>query len=475
MIRTASYVLLVLNLFLIIWVLKSRTELILRPTFQLSVIYLLSVSLGGTYYLQDQKTYSGHEWKYLFVFSLFPTISLLFSVLLYKNLTRRYFLENVRTCIPIKSNIIGPTISTGLLLILVAIYSSAYSLSNTGLYSMIFEPEKLELARAQSSTLLESDLARYSLTLIEKVVGPIVASFWTLDLIVSVKSKHRLRAVRGLLGISMALLSSSLSGARSPGLLIVLTVIFTSTLFLWNDLNLKKITGILLVFLFLSPIATILSFRDFSPKNILCQTVNIIDRAVYRGSIDNFWYLEYQKENGYVGIASIPKVAAILGQDSININNEVAKANLSGMRGMPKTPFNRIGNICAQKFDRVESVPTYSEAPPIDSESPREDREIVRENYVSANATFVTNLITSFGLIGIFLTVISLLILDSIFIFMAKMNRVNSIVGVCCYTVPTITLVFSQINTGFLSNGMLLIPLILYFIDKMNFHKKASQ
>jgi hypothetical protein len=346
---------------------------------------------------------------------------------------------------------------------------------------MIFEPEKLEIARAQSSTLLQSDIGRYSLTLIEKVVGPIVASFWTLDLIESVQSKHRIRAARGLLGISLALLSSSLSGARSPGLLIALTVIFTGTLILWKDLSLRRITGILLVFLLLSPIGTILSFRDFSPKNILCQTVNMIDRGIFRGAIDNVWYLEYQKENGYIGIASIPKVAAILGQDSININNEIAKANLFGISDIPKSPINKTGDLCAQKFNRAESVPndsetppSDSETPPSDSETPRGDGEIVRENYVSANASFVTNLIISFGPLGIFLSIISLLILEGIFILITKMSRVNSIVGICCYIVPTVTLIFSQINTGFLSNGLLLIPAILYLIDKLNFKKNLK-
>jgi hypothetical protein len=394
-----------------------------------------------------------------------------FSLLTWRKTTKNIFINFVAIKTFPETVFVGKLFSTFFLLLLVLLYLFKVGFANTGLAALIQDSFNLEIARAKSSTLLDSITGRYSLALIEKVFAPLCASFWTIELINQFQQRNIRRTFFATAFIALSFTSALLSGARSPSLLVLTSVCIVAIVYRWHSLSFKGLIAFAIILLIASPVITAASTKDLSPRNLGCQTFNIIDRTIFRGSVDNYWYISYQSDFGSSGFSTIPKLAQFLNIDPININNEVAKINLYSQQSQSGSPLNWILAQCADKFSNV-SDGTYVVSNPETSTGgsapeTRVNQVISREDFASANASYVINLYVSFGIWGYLLAFIFLLFFDLIFVYLSRLNRKNFIVGTSCLVVPIITLIFSQINTALLSNGLLLVPIFMTLIQKI--------
>ena len=212
-------------------------------------------------------------------------------------------------------------------LIILSWYLYVVPWKDTGLYAVIFQPSDAAIAREQSLKLLSDQSLKYTISLFNSTLAPILACLIGLRALYAWQTKAFLKALFFLSLILPILLTVSLSGARAPSAMILLAVIFTILITKGLPINPIKIAFLAAIVLIIPGLISLLrNAADFNLSSIIEYYTDIFDRAIGQGMIvDAQWHLEYVNRFGFWGIAGIEKLAGLFDVNPINILNVVGK------------------------------------------------------------------------------------------------------------------------------------------------------
>lgn len=223
-----------------------------------------------------------------------------------------------------------------------------------------------------------------------------------------------------LLLVLMAVLPLAVYGARGP----ITQALMVGAYLVFYVLVMRGGKRVLL-FACLSPLIvlvpailmTMLKNNELGFQGAYFHGVNIFERLVIRGNYDNIWHLQYVEKYGIHGVAAIPKLATLLGIQSVDILNVVGR----------------------------EFSPAYSN---------------IYIPSVSASASYSIINYAIFGWWGHVLSFLIIPALDLLLFLYRKMEGRLILPLMSAMLVPISSLSFSMVTTVLLSKGLLLIPLL---------------
>lgn len=464
--------------------------LLVKPSTLFLVFFCLQVQISAAINAKPIADSLADPWIFFLLVQIFPLACLGIVFLFQKNAAERLFVRvgALVGTLPV----LRVAMAAVLLLIVeysvVAVYLSNVPLAKTGLYAALFEPEMHDSYRELSLKLLLSKSLGYLFTIQEKVIAPVTGAACVLLFGLAWRAGRRFLALAAAVGILLAVLPAMLSGARGPGAMVVLAALFAWFLAFARRFTVGGLALALLLIL-LPPIAIMLAkSQTLAPQAVAFQTLNVFDRVIGRGYIDNVWHLKWTEENGIYGIGAIEKFAPIFKVKGVDAFREVAAKHKDqgGSFGLkvlemdapaaplpaPKVlkmdaPAAPLPVRKVREMDASAASPnapqggvatrSIAEAIPCDPHRNADCVDVTKS--ASAGASFVVMNYAIFGWAGVGLSLAFVFAMDILLWLYKRIDDVMLVPAIAASAVPTLTLSFSLFTTVLASKGLLLIPL----------------
>jgi hypothetical protein len=204
------------------------------------------------------------------------------------------------------------------------IYFSRVPFSATGLAAIFTESASATLAREKSLKLVDSVFAKYSYGFMSSAFAPLLAVLLAERLARSLKHKRLIQGAMSAIAIAGILFVVSLSGARVPAAMIVLTVLLA--LFLMKGLPIKPAYVALAAVAVLSLPTVFTILREGKGLSIssffyYLTTGAMIRRVFVVPMTSGLWHVHYGQTVGFVGVGGIPKLALLFGVEPVSVAN----------------------------------------------------------------------------------------------------------------------------------------------------------
>ncbi|MFH1263129.1 MAG: hypothetical protein V1495_06770 [Pseudomonadota bacterium] len=314
-----------------------------------------------------------------------------------------------------------------LLVLGVGYYLSYVPLSQTGLWVIFTDPVSSVMAREESLKLLENVLPAYIYSLTVSSVIPLLSVFFAMELFRNFGRRRFAVFVVyfGLLAIVGVL--ASLTGARSSLVTVILVVIFTRLWMKQLSMNVAKIA--LLLALALIPAVLLSLLREgveYSEFNSLLGEYfgSLVERTFITPYVVGLWYLYHAQMFGPVGLASIPKLATLLGIPPIDLPNVI---------GLIYAPL---------------SGATVGET-------------------ISAPAGYLFTQFCNFGVVSFPFSLLCLWILDVAVPLYARLSDVLLLPTIVCLSVVAIQFLQSDFTVVLVTHGFAIILALSYIISRV--------
>lgn len=423
----------------ILYVIKYKKEVILKPSFQISAFIWLQVQVGSLYLINDIYQTLDRPWQYFIAVHFITFVGISYA-LFYNNDRYKKYYDKIRLSVDesyIKNKLIISSIVCLVIVYSVVIwYLNVVPISETGLFAAVNNLPDADQARENSFKLLGNWFLLYIYTFIEKSVSPILSAVSGLLLVLSIRDKKYGIAFMSLALLLAAVFPALIYGARGPATLVLLSFVFSVVLYLTIRNKLGIWLYIMPIIILVPAIIITMAKNDqMSVDGALLHTSNVLQRLVVRGNIDNIWHARYVEEYGFHGIPAIPKIAKIMSVEPVDIFNKVGKHYASDSK----------------------YVTTYIPS-------------------ISANASFSILNYAIFGISGHLVSLFILFIVDFIVIFLVKIKPWLLLVTTAALIVPTSSLSFSMWTNFFWTKGFLITPLIVFilgiWVNRIHIHWK---
>lgn len=392
-----------------------RRHLVIKPSFFCLLFFNLQLQWSSA--LRAGAIYDTlrSPWDYFFIVLGFPLVGLL--------TTRPFFNSSavrVSEALRRDSFVLDATVLPviGLLACLVvatfAWYFQAISFRDTGLYALFFNTENANVARENSLKLLPSAELKYAMSLTANVLIPFLA------VLLLGRLRHHLVMERffsrpfALLGLAGLVAAVSITGARSPAAMLLITLILALTLRMERYPGPFKVAALGAVVLLVPAVVSMIRETGgvFSWIALGENYANAFDRAFGRVVEDGIWHMEYVQQHGFFGWPGVGNVASWLGYEPINIFNVVG--------------LTRVGTIAS----------------------------------VSSNTAFPVAYYDCFGLISYPLSLLLLVSLDGLLLLWERLKTPFLLPCVAASLMACISLVSTFFTTVLFTYGLGLLPLL---------------
>ena len=230
-------------------------------------------------------------------------------------ITDQYLLENA---ISIKAVVF----TTALVVCVVFVYLAYVPFNSTGLYAIFMDPSIAAEARENSLKLLDNQALQYAFSLMVSSVAPLLAVMLSLLLMKAISKRALLKIPIPVLLLFFLAFAVSMPGARISVVNMII-VIAIAQLFR-KGLPFKPFKFFLLLLLLLLPPAILSILREGKDMEvgILFEYLGYLARRTFIITMDvGSWYIHYAQVHGAFGIASVPKLAVIMGVTPVNTPN----------------------------------------------------------------------------------------------------------------------------------------------------------
>ncbi|MEO7963633.1 MAG: hypothetical protein ABIT38_06950, partial [Gemmatimonadaceae bacterium] len=309
--------------FLLLTVTTSRF-LLVKPTMWLLVAHILIIQWPAVFTSERIYSFLPDPWSFAVLVHGFPLIGLAGT-----HLTARQSAWEIWQRLPTAR--MGPDWSRQVLVTGVAIfvvllyYFRVVPFSETGLYAILYNPIGAELAREESLKLVADPFVRYGYSLILAVFAPLLAGL----LVSRVLDTRALQRMQALLLVALILplllVAVTLTGARSYAATLLVTMSLVVAFRLHFSWRLVVFFPLAMAIPAIPTILTIVREGisvDLPTFASYLQTF-LIDR-VFLGPLETgLWYSHFGQTIEFVGIAGIPKLAALAHLPALNMPNLV--------------------------------------------------------------------------------------------------------------------------------------------------------
>ncbi len=212
-------------------------------------------------------------------------------------------------------------------LAIVGWYLATVPWEKTGLHAVLYHPETAKLAREYSLKLLTNKYLKYAVSIFNSSLAPLLACLLAAGALHHWGKRKFPFAGLYVAAILPILAAVSLSGARGPTAMILLTVVFF--LFLLKGLPLQPLriaVAAALILVIPGMMEFLRAGGAFSPTEMWARYALIWERAAgYGMTVDAQWHVEYATRFGFWGIAGVEKLAPLFGVTPVDIMNIVGR------------------------------------------------------------------------------------------------------------------------------------------------------
>lgn len=303
-----------------------------------------------------------------------------------------------------------------------AYFFTVVPLTRTGIYAILFDPERSSIAREESYKLVRDPLLRYSFSFMTAAVAPLLAVLLAERLSESLKPPRPRQALLAALGLVGILVAVSPTGARGYPAAVIFAVLLSLYLRRGAPLNVVQILLAGAAVLALPTLLTVLrEGRQLDARVIWTAFADgIVGRTFHTPMETGFWHVHYAQTAGPVGLPGVPKLAVVWGLPPVNV------ANLIGRR--------------------------YA-INPLDS--------------VSANTAYVFSYYCYFGVLSFPFSLLALWLLDGILWVYRRLSDAVLLPCVASVSVASLAFVSSDYTTVLLTHGLALIPTAALGLDRL--------
>lgn len=419
-----SWLMLLATCGVLVLVLARRPWMLVKPSVTVIVFFHIMVQWAAALNARDVYYFLPNPWPFLLLAHGFPLLVLIGSMC---TLNRAY--RRVWVTITSAGAITAPSraairVLSVLVVLIAVLYLSSIPLRTTGLYMIFDDPLNSQIAREDSLKLIESPLVRYLFSFMVSAFVPLLAVLLWSRIRRSLALGRWAFALRDVAFISALLVIVSPTSARGYAASVVLTVLLSECL--RNTVRFRPIflMGSVLSVLTIPTILTVwrqgedLAFPAF--WDVLVN--GILSRVFYGPMMVGSWYVHYAQTHGFVGIGGVPKLASVLNEQAIDVQNVIGLTYVSTT---------------------------------IDT--------------ISANASFVFSYYCYFGLVVFPLCVAAVCALDLAVLVYERLSRSDLLLAcVASFSVAVVSVVSTDYTTALVSNGILMVAATAYVLNGLS-------
>jgi hypothetical protein len=403
-------------------IIRFQRFLVVKPSLQLAGWHHLCVQWGATFRSPMVEALLPDPWTFTLLVHGFPLIVLactLFTGRRSARLIYQRLRSGRRYSVPMLVLMTG--ITSGMTAAFFLYYVVELGLSQTGMYALLADPLKADLAREHALKLVENPLIRYGYALAASTSAPLAAG--ALGGLLALCVIHRKPFSAGFFLLILAALTGlvSLSGARSYAAVLLLTLVLAYLI--GRGLRMRPLTvgcGFLAVFLIPTVITLIREDQRISVPLVWEYYGAIFERAFITPMNIGLFYVYHAQVGGFFGIAAMPKLAWLSGVAPVDAANVIG----------------------------LEYVSTSVES-------------------ISAGASFVFTYYSYFGLGAFPVCCVAVLALDLAVPVYGRLN--NTLLPVCVAAVAACMLAFTaaDLTTALITHGFLPILCLGSLLDRI--------
>ena len=327
-----------LTSFILIYIYKKERFLIIKPSIWFLFFYHVFIQWSASFYYEEIYERLNQPYKFFILTQIIPFIVTILTRYTFR--THAFKVWKRINLVSVNIQFIQKgirTYSLGFTFIcfsIIGIYLIFVPLTSTGLYVGLTSdnPLLMSIAREKSMKLLPITWLKYLFALLEKFLAPVTVSLLTILGYQYNKEKKRLIAVSLVLMIFTIVLGVMLPGPRLNGVLVLLCSLIT--LFFINIKSVNILKYVVLSILILIP-AVIIQMQKYTDVEqglfwVAFEEV-FLRRALYVPMEAGIYWLDYVEDHGFWGPAGIPKLAAVLGIESIHVPNFLMQYNFNSI------------------------------------------------------------------------------------------------------------------------------------------------
>jgi hypothetical protein len=329
MFETVSWACCLLTSALLLILVGRWRYLAVKPSIVVIVGFHLMIQWAATVHAADVEAYLPRPWAFVLLAQGFPLMGLAGTLVFGRRAAQQVWGRVARADrIPRGRR----SRAIALLLLCVAVgavvFLSYVPIRQTGLYAILSNPSMAALAREDSLKLLPSALVRYLYNFLVAAFCPITAVLLSTSFLGAVR-RLRIAAMAAILGAIGGLLAfASLTGARSYPAAILLAMVLAWLL--QQGLRVRLLAWVVPGMLCVLAIpVTLTVLREghalTAGSFFLYLRTGILQRLFFIPMQTGLWHVHYAETSGLIGIAGIPKLAALMNVDAINVANLIAR------------------------------------------------------------------------------------------------------------------------------------------------------
>lgn len=467
------------------WLVIRHPMTLVKPSVVVSLGLVVQVGLGQALTVGWWAEFLDEPWKAVVVLQVLPLLILAVAPWTFRGSMEAVYLQ----CRTFRATyeeagavlrLVG--VGFALLTVLLIVYLLLVPFTGTGLYALLTEPTLLGIRRQESAGSGSGLVPGYLIAISQKALAPFLIALCVV-LLVSIRQTTKPVWSLVLAGAAMLIAGiwTVLGGSRGPSALVVLSGIYLA--WLLTARNTRRFIVLLgVVGVLLGPVLVTSVKNDrLGMRGVIAESVNVADRITGRSFVDNIWYLHWLEQRGYVGLAGVPKLAALVGTQPIDLGLEI------GSHYQLKGYGIEVLGALSERLEPSEPVgASPSEAGNRDQVSELADR--VQETRFAPKATtanppieqnsgasFMASSYAIFGSLGVLLAGVFVFGLDLLLLLYRRLTPIVMLGLVGAMVVPFASLSFSSIHTSLLSKGLVIIPLMAVALNSVALRRKERK
>lgn len=320
---TYNYFFCIYTSIILIFVIFLRRFLLIKPSILVILFFHLTIQWAGTFESGYIWYYLPNPWIFAFLLHGFPIVGLSISFMTWRKNAKKIFKRLLCYKQDLKKRDAIIAILGFCVALITVLYLSYIPFYKTGLWAIFTDYQNAAQARENSLKLLDNIFLKYSYSFVMTVFAPLLSVLLFNRLRYSLKKKLLIKSAIDIVFLFGLLVSVSWTGARSPAAYIILVVCFS--FFLKKGLPIKPF-HIILTFLLVLTLPTFLTLlREGKALSISLfwqyLRSGILGRVFHVPMLTGLWHVHYAQNEGFIGIAGIPKLAVLFGVEPINMPN----------------------------------------------------------------------------------------------------------------------------------------------------------
>ncbi|NER94660.1 MAG: hypothetical protein F6J86_12600 [Symploca sp. SIO1B1] len=267
--------------------------------------------------------YLPNPWMFTFLIHAFPLFGSGVSFLTWRKNTKKVFqrIIDYKFYLPARSKVI--IVLFVCIITTIVAYLYYIPLYKTGLWAIFNDFTSAAQARENSLKLITNPLIKYSYLFVLKVFAPLLSVFLFNRFVFSMKKKSPINAIVYIALLLGLLVVVSFSGARTPAAYIALIIYFSFLLRKGLPVNPFYTIAAFIIVLSLPTVLTL--WREGREVNAFLfwnyLSSAMLQRLFHLPMLTGLWHIHYAQNQGFIGVAGIPKLAVLLNIEPINMAN----------------------------------------------------------------------------------------------------------------------------------------------------------